>query len=64
MNMSHYMTCKPFRFCSPSLMLISIDHVRSLTSLKAHIEKKYVEGMWLDERDRAYYFDDEPGIAL
>jgi hypothetical protein len=37
---------------------------RSLSALKAHIEKKYVHGVWLSPEDRALYFDEPRGIAL
>jgi hypothetical protein len=37
---------------------------RSLSALKAHIEKKYVHGVWLSLEDRALYFDEPRGIAL
>jgi hypothetical protein len=37
---------------------------RSLSALKAHIEKKYVHGVWLSPEDRALYFDELRGIAL
>lgn len=52
---------------SPSCLLAPIaDHIfaiSSLPSLKDFIEKKYAQGTWMNQEDRAYYFD-QGGIAL
>ena len=38
--------------------------ISPLAALKNHIEKKYVQGVWLSADDRALYFDEPRGIAL